>query len=60
MTLEATRERLEYLGMLHGKIGIEGEGGNAEIVVRMQMCDSAAEHVYDHLLNIGTHLEADT
>ena len=54
MTLEATRNRLTLLAAFDGEIGLEGDLGTEEIVIRLDFNNrpEAAEAAYNLLLDI--------
>jgi len=51
MTIEVTNARMGVLAMYGGRIEIDGELGNEEIVVRFSLGNNA-EIIYNHLLNL--------
>jgi len=50
MPLDISTARMGTLSRYHGTIGIEGEGIDGEIVVRIPMHTDAAQDVYYRLL----------
>jgi len=52
MPLDISTARMGTLSMYPGTIGIEGEGRDAEIVVRIPIHTDDAQDVYYRLLNM--------
>ena len=52
MTHEISLPRMSHLSMYNGTIGVEGEGENVEMVVRIPMDQEKASDVYYELGNM--------
>lgn len=52
MTVEVSPMRMAFLAVFDGSIGIEGEGDDTEIVVRIPTTPEATAITYDTLVKI--------
>ena len=52
MTVDVSPKRMAYLAVFDGSIGIEGEGDDTEIVVRIPTTPEATAIAYSTLVNI--------